>query len=312
MENQLFPEMVLYTVCSALELFAGIIVNGCIAVVLGIEWVRSRKLSSCDTIILSLALSRFCLQFAITLDSFVIQLDAEIFGHCVTLGIIAAFWMFSNHASLCFQACLSVFYFVKIADFTQSLFVRLKLGISKLVPWLLFSSFLYSLVTAVPLIMLSYIFSRNLTNNTSNNRAVALCKKKMSTILYLFYTTASIVPLMLFMASSSLLIISLWRHTRRMKQSSNQFSKPSCQAHKAAVKNVVLFLVIYMIYFVLTANLLFSPSLSDMTWTISLRAIVTATYPFIHSIALILSNTKLKQILGKMLHSGTVSFVRGI
>ncbi|CAM4538405.1 unnamed protein product, partial [Caretta caretta] len=56
-------------------------------------------------------------------------------------------WMYLNTLSLWFATWLSVFYCVKIANFSQPLFLWLKQRISGLMPQLFMGSLLVSLVT---------------------------------------------------------------------------------------------------------------------------------------------------------------------
>ncbi|XP_005289768.2 taste receptor type 2 member 16-like [Chrysemys picta bellii] len=184
---------------------------------------------------------------------------ANAFLECIrfqTAQLYIAIWLFINQMSLCFASCLSVFYCVKIATFNQSLFSWLKLKISKLVPWLLLGSVLYCLVTTVAFTLFSYSYclsSHNSTDRLSTNSTMSDKIKNLMELTFLIHSVGSIFPLIVFIVSSVLLIISLWRHIRKMNLNSDlnpNFRNPSTDAHVRALKSVVSFFIVYNIYYV--------------------------------------------------------------
>ncbi|XP_067400774.1 taste receptor type 2 member 9-like [Emydura macquarii macquarii] len=294
-----------------MELSAGVVTNGFIVGLNCIEWAKSRTLTSYDKITTSLAFSRFCLQISLSLDNFLIKLYPDFYGVFQRMEPYLVIWVFTNQMNICFESCLSVFYCVKIATFNLSLFSWLKLKISKLVQWLLLSSVLYCLVTTVSynLFMFYWVLSHNSTDSLSRNVTVSDIKNNLKWYTFLIHSLGSIFPLILFFASSVLLIISLWRHLRKMKLNSDpnpSFRNLSMDAHVRALKSLVIFFILYIIYYVFSI----SSNLSDFSdeWKITVCTVVDAAYPSVQSIILILGNPKLKLASSRILHSASCYF----
>ncbi|XP_034622793.1 taste receptor type 2 member 1-like [Trachemys scripta elegans] len=313
MKKSLATAFIFYMIISAIEFSVGVVVNGYIVAVNCIDWAKSRTLTSYDKIITSLALSRFCLQFFMT-DYSLFKIYSHLFVRFQTAQLYIAIWLFINQMSLCFASCLSVFYCVKIATFNQSLFSWLKLKISKLVPWLLLGSVLYCLVTTVAFTLFSYSYclsSHNSTDHLSTNSTMSDKIKNLMELTFLIHSVGSIFPLIVFIVLSVLLIISLWRHIRKMNLNSDlnpNFRNPSTDAHVHALKSVVSFFIFYNIYYVSSTFSVGNVSYLNAEWKIRVFLFIGAAYPSVHSIILILGNPKLKLASGKILHSANCCF----
>uniref|UniRef100_A0A8C8SCT1 Taste receptor type 2 n=1 Tax=Pelusios castaneus TaxID=367368 RepID=A0A8C8SCT1_9SAUR len=288
---------IFYLIISAIELSAGVVANGFIVGLNCIGWAKSRALSSYEKIITSLALSRFFLQLLLSSDNFLSKIYAGFYGMIQALVSYVLIWIFINQASLCFASCLSVFYCVKIAN--QSLFSWLGVN-AKLVPWLLLCSMLYCLVTTVSYNFFRYfnwmILSHNSTD-TLRNLTKSHIKESLIQYAFLIRSLGSIFPLILFVASSILLIISLWRHIRKMKLNSDfipSFRNPSTEACMHALESMVSFFILYNIYYVATTCSIGNMSDFSDEWKIMVSTAVSAAYPSVHSIILIIGNPKLK------------------
>uniref|UniRef100_A0A674HY91 Taste receptor type 2 n=1 Tax=Terrapene triunguis TaxID=2587831 RepID=A0A674HY91_9SAUR len=274
MKKSLGPAAIFYLIISAIELSVGLVANGYIVALNCIDWAKSRTLSSYDKIITSLVYQ-------------------NIFDRFQTLQPYLVIWMFINQVSLCFASCLSVFYCVKIATFNQSLFSCLKLKISKLVPWLLWGS-VYSYCVS----------SHNSTDRLSTNSTMSDNINNLLEFTFLIHSVGSIFPLILFIASSVLLIISLWRHIRKMNLNSDlnpNFRNPSTDAHMRALKSVVSFFIFYNIYYVVSTIPIGNPSYFNDEWKYMVCIFIAAAYPSVYSIILILGNPKLKLASAKIL-----------
>ncbi|XP_065257459.1 taste receptor type 2 member 7-like [Emys orbicularis] len=313
MKKSLDTAFIFYLIISAIEFSVGVVVNGYIVALNCIDWAKSRTLTSYDKIITSLAFSRFCLQFFMT-DYSLFRIYSNLFVRFQTAQLYTVIWLFINQMSLCFASCLSVFYCVKIATFNQSLFSWLKLKISKLVPWLLLGSVLYCLVTTVAFTLFSYSYclsSHNSTDRLSTNSTMSDNIKNLMELTFLIHSVGSIFPLIVFIVSSVLLIISLWRHIRKMNLNSDlnpNFRNPSTDAHVRALKSVVSFFIFYNIYYVVSTFSIGNLSYLNAEWKIRVFLFIGAAYPSVHSIILILGKSKLKLASGKILHSANCCF----
>ncbi|XP_039373534.1 taste receptor type 2 member 40-like [Mauremys reevesii] len=213
-------------------------------------------------------------------------------------------WMFLNTLSLWFATWLSVFYCVKIANFSQPLFLWLKQRISGLVPQLLMGSFLVSLVTCLPSI--NAIERKNIDhsmNNLSGN-TTRECQYKvdLSSSLFILSMLGYSSPFIIFIISSVLLITSLWRHSKRMEKTTSSSRDTVTEAHVRAIKGLISFIFFYISYFVTLLIFLLQLSTISSYYLWIVICLIMSAYPSGHSIILILSNPKLKRVAVRALH----------
>ncbi|NXA29059.1 T2R40 protein, partial [Ibidorhyncha struthersii] len=265
--------------------------------------IRSKILSSYDTIMIFLSLSRFLLQSWMMLDLF-LSLFCETSYYEENLFVIfKTVFMFLNYSSLWFAAWLSVFYCIRVASFTQSFFIWLKQRISSLVPWMLITSSLFSFATSLPFAWDIYNVHDNFTAplavTNSSERRVTM---KASLFLVVLLCNAGIaLPLIVFVVSSILLIRSLWIHTRQMKNNATGFWDPSLEAHIGAIKSVFSFLILYVTYFI-SLVLILSNTFLPLSIEEAICIAVMAACPAGHSMVLIWSNPKFRELPARILH----------
>ncbi|NXF25440.1 T2R40 protein, partial [Rhodinocichla rosea] len=256
-----------------------------------------------DMIMISLSSSRITLQCWIILDLFLTifcepsYFDANIFG------FIKTGYMFLNCCILWFGAWLSVFYCVKVASFTQSFFIWLKLRIARLVPWMLLTSWLCSVTAAIPFVWDVYSVHENITapSSMTNSSARTTTRNDSLDLLILLSNASTALPLVLSVVASILLIQSLWIHTRRMQNNASGFRDPSLEAHMKAIKSVCSLLVFYVIYFIAFTFLSYDFFLRLSTPKSICIAVMVAC-PTGHSIVLIWSNPKFQELPARIWH----------
>ncbi|NXW20851.1 T2R40 protein, partial [Circaetus pectoralis] len=265
--------------------------------------IRSKIVSSYDMIMIFLSLSRFSLQSWMMLDLF-LSLFCETSYYEENLFVIfKTVFMFLNYSSLWFAAWLSVFYSTKIASFTQSFFIWLKQRISSLVPWMLITSCLFSFATSLPFAWDVYDVHNNftapLTMTNSSERRVTM--KASFFFLILLCNAGVALPLIVFVVSSILLIRSLWIHTRQMQNNATGFRDASLEAHIGAIKSVFSFLILYVTYFIslvlILSNIFLPLSIGE-----AMCLAVMAACPAGHSMVLIWSNPKFRELPARILH----------
>lgn len=293
----------LFVAIAIIESMAGLLGNGAVLAVCSTSCIRSKILSSYDMIMIFLSLSRFSLQSWMMLDLF-LSLFCETSYYEENLFVIfKTVFMFLNYSSLWFAAWLSVFYCTKIASFTQSFFIWLKQRISSLVPWMLITSSLFSFATSLPFAWDVYDVHNNftapLTMTNSSERRVTM---KASFFLLILLCNAGVaLPLIVFVVSSILLIRSLWIHTRQMQNNATGFRDASLEAHIGAIKSIFSFLILYVTYFIslvlILSNIFLPLSIGE-----SMCLAVMAACPTGHSMVLIWSNPKLRELPARILH----------
>nr|BAJ61152.1 taste receptor, type 2, member 1 [Dromaius novaehollandiae] len=292
-----------FLVIAIIESVAGLLGNGTILAVSSTSWVRSKILSSYDMIMIFLSLSRFCLQSWMMLDLFLsLVYPASYYVEKLFVTFKTVF-MFLNYSSLWFAAWLSVFYCTKIATFTQSFFIRLKQRISSLVPWMLITSSLFSFATCLPFSWDIYNVHNNFTTPlTVTNSSERRARMKISFFSLILLCNAGIaLPLIVFVVSSILLIWSLWRHMRQMQNNATGFRDPCLEAHMGAIKSVFSFLILYVTYFIALVLILSNMFLPFSIWE-AICVAVMAACPAGHSMILIWSNPKFRELPARILH----------
>ncbi|NP_001034946.1 bitter taste receptor Modo-T2R3H [Monodelphis domestica] len=296
---QNLSELVVFVVAS-IEFFLGSWVNGFIVLLHCITWVRNKKISFSDFIILNLALSRIILQGIPMVGVVLMVFYPHLHHRGLYVKILDIFWLFTNNLSICLTTCLSVFYCLKIATFSNQAFLWLKWRVFHVVVWILVGSVLYSF-TILTLILKYHISSDMSQMKLSVNYTEEV--KRIKTHYYILNflgTLWSILPLSWSLVSSVLLILSLVRHTRQMKHHSIGTRDLSTMAHVRATKvilsSLILFIGYHLAFFLAMSTYFFlTTKMSEMIWSP-----IFVIYPSIQTFTLILENQKLKQAFFRM------------
>ncbi|NWY91420.1 T2R40 protein, partial [Loxia curvirostra] len=256
-----------------------------------------------DMIMIALSSSRFILQSWNTLD-FLMSIFYEPFFYKENVYIASkTMFTFLSYSSLWFGAWLSVFYCIKVASFTQSFFIWLKLRIARLVPWMLLTSWLCSFTAAIPFAWNVYGVYKNITapSSMTNSSARRTTRNDNLGLLILLCNAGIVLPLILSVVPSVLLIWSLWMHTRRMQNHASGFRDPSLEAHTKAIKSVCSFFIFYITYFI-RFLLLYSRVFSRSSDEVSTCVVIMPACPTGHTMVLIWSNPKFREVPARIWH----------
>uniref|UniRef100_A0ACB8FFW0 Uncharacterized protein n=1 Tax=Sphaerodactylus townsendi TaxID=933632 RepID=A0ACB8FFW0_9SAUR len=273
----------------------GVMGNGFIVLANGLDWIRSKTVSPSDMILTALSLSRL------------LYLGVVLGIHCLFFfdidnpkrvpEVLLFFWGFANASTLWMSACLAAFYCMKLVNFSQAFFVKMKLHISRLVPRLLLGSVLVSLIIALPIVCLEKCkYCCNETIVIQGSRNISCPGKLISGFIYVVGTSPSFI---IVLASSVILIHSLLRHARKMQQNRGGVKDHRMDAHISAVKTLVSFVVFFSFCYVSVVSLATFTS----PWTIVTAVIGITAYNSGHSVILIATNPKLKQPLIRIVTS---------
>ncbi|XP_066195035.1 taste receptor type 2 member 40-like [Sylvia atricapilla] len=285
-----------------IESMAGILANGIILAACSMSCTESKARPPYDMIMISLTSSKITLQCWIILDLFLtIFCDPSYFEENI-FGVIKTVYLVLNYSSLWFGAWLSVFYCIKVATFTQAFFIWLKQRIARLVPWMLLTSLLCSVTAAIPFAWHVYGVRNNFTapSSMTNSSAMTATIKDSLGVLILLSNAGIGFPVILSVVSSILLIRSLWIHTRRMQNNAGDFRDPTLEAHISAIKSVCSLLIFYVTYFIAFNFLLY---IFFLRFSIekSLCIAVIAACPTGHTMVLIWSNPKFRELSARIL-----------
>uniref|UniRef100_UPI00311CE190 Taste receptor type 2 member 14 n=1 Tax=Homo sapiens TaxID=9606 RepID=UPI00311CE190 len=282
----------IFTFVLIVEFIIGNLGNSFIALVNCIDWVKGRKISSVDRILTALAISRISLVWLIFGSWCVSVFFPALFATEKMFRMLTNIWTVINHFSVWLATGLGTFYFLKIANFSNSIFLYLKWRVKKVVLVLL-------LVTSVFLFLNIALINIHINASINGYRRNKTCSSdssnftRFSSLIVLTSTVFIFIPFTLSLAMFLLLIFSMWKHRKKMQHTVKISGDASTRAHRG-VKSVITFFLLYAI---------FSLSFFISVWTserleenlIILSQVMGMAYPSCHSCVLILGNKKLRQ-----------------
>lgn len=287
------PFAILILTVVATECLVGIIANGIVMAVNVVPWVQKKAVSINTRILLLLSISRIGFQSIILVETtFFIFKDS--FYDSVSYCFSKVSFLFLNYCDLWFTALLSFFHFVKIANFSYRLFLKLKWRISGLMPWLLWLSVFISLSFSAFFCKDTYIvYNNNSQSSNIFNLTAYVIETNVVNVASLL-SLGILPPLIMSTAATTLLIFSLRRHTLHMRNSGTGSRDPSRESHMRAIKETSCFLILYIsnaaVLFVYMSNVVNA----SFFWSVVLK-IALPSYPAGHSILLIQNNPGLRR-----------------
>nr|ANV21029.1 bitter taste receptor T2R3 [Vulpes vulpes] len=291
-----------FLVLSVTQFILGMLGNGFIVLVNGSSWFKNKTVSLSDVIITNLALSRIVLLWILLVDGVLMVFFSKVHEEGTVMEIIDIFWTFTNHLSIWLATCLSVLYCLKIASFSHPTFLWLKWRVSRVVVQMILGALLLSCASAMSLVR-EFKINSILSGIAGTGNVTEHFRKKRNDykVAHVLGTLWNLPPLIVSLASYFLLIFSLGRHTQQMKHSGTSSRDLSTEAHQRAIKIIVSFLFLFLLYFLaflITSSSYFIPE-TEMVKRVG--EVVTMFYPASHSFVIILGNSKLKQMFTEML-----------
>ncbi|XP_003470354.1 taste receptor type 2 member 10-like [Cavia porcellus] len=273
------------------ESVLGLLGNGFIGLVNCTECVKKKKCSLICFILTGLAISRLCVICIITVDGCtkIFSPDTYIFSNLVEY--VFYLWTIFNHLTISFTTSLSIFYFLKIANFSHSTFLWLKRRISTVFTFLLGS------------LLLSFVFHFLQNVKVINDHKVKY--RNTSWLLHVFnredfpnrvFINESLIFFFIVtVITCILLIFSLWRHHKQMQLNVMGLRDFNTEAHMRAVKVLIVFIILYALYFI-GVIIEASCGIVPENKTLFLFGFINlAASPCVHPFILILGNSQLKQ-----------------
>uniref|UniRef100_A0A671FFE9 Taste receptor type 2 n=1 Tax=Rhinolophus ferrumequinum TaxID=59479 RepID=A0A671FFE9_RHIFE len=265
--------------------------NVFIALVNCIDWVKKQKISSAHQILTALALSRIGLLWVLVINWYATVFNPALYSLEVRI-IVCIVWSVSNHFSLWLATSLSIFYLLKIANFSSLLFLHLKWKVKRVI-------LMIPLGTLVFLVFRIAVVSTDETMQRNEYEGNITWKTKLRDIVHLSnmteVTLANVIPFTVSLTSFVLLIFSLWKHVKKMQLSGKGSRDPSIKVHIRAMQTVISFFLLFAIYFVtLIFSVWSSNTLKNKPFPMLCQAL-GILYPSGHSFILIWGNKKLRQ-----------------
>ncbi|XP_057639755.1 taste receptor type 2 member 140-like [Chionomys nivalis] len=278
----------------SVELLMGNLGNTFTVLVNVMDWLKRRKIYFIDQILTTLAISRVALLFSLTASIFVSEQYSDIIISRRIMRQICIFWTVTNHFSIWFATCLSIFYFLKIANFSNSIFLHLKWRVKNMVSGTLLASLFFLFLNILVVNTHIDLWIDRVEANTFF-RVISNNYSQVPRHIILTNTMFTLIPFTVTLRVFLLFIFSLWQHLKNMQYNAKGSRDASKAAHIKALQMVVSFLLLYSIFF-LSLLLQFCNINYEQKNSVTLFFCITEiAFASGHSCVLILGNTKLRQ-----------------
>ncbi|XP_075049094.1 taste receptor type 2 member 40-like [Mixophyes fleayi] len=199
-----------------------------------------------------------------------------------------------------------------LVTFDQTFFMRLKQSISEIVPWVLLSSVLLSLIISVPVAwnIKKEEYPGQVDVNVTDNSTIQYSTPHMS-LQYLLVTSiiGCCIPLILVAFANVLIIKSLCVHAKHLGKNTGGMSVQSVDASVSAARTVTSLLLLYISFYVSQILLIMAVFDFESIW-FSVCLVVIYAYSPLQSIILILGSPKLKSTLVRFVGSFACRTIR--
>lgn len=273
------------------EAVLGVLGNGFIGLVNCVDYVKNKKFSMIGFILTGLATSRVFLILLIITDGLIKLFSPDMYYSGKLIDFISYSWIIINQSSIWFATSLSIFYFLKIANFSHHIFLWLKGRINRVLHLLmgsLFISWLFTFPQIARIINDNRMRSGNTTWDFNMPKSMFITKQILVNLGVILLFTLCLV-------TCFLLIVSLWRHNRRMQMKITGPRDPSTEAHVKAMKVLISFIFLFILYFIGIVIEIVCFNMPENRLLFIFGMTTAAIYPWGHSLILILGNSKLKR-----------------
>ncbi|XP_034368463.1 taste receptor type 2 member 114-like [Arvicanthis niloticus] len=282
---------------AASEAVLSIVGNTFIALVNCMDCTRNKKLSSIGFILTGLAVSRMCLVGLLTTEAYIKIFSPQLLSPITIVELISYLWIIISQVNVWFATSLSIFYFLKIATFSHYIFLWLKRRIN-IVFLFLVGCLLMSGLFSFPVVVKMVKDHKMLYVNTSWQIHT---KKNELIINYVFTNGGVFLFFMIMLIVCFLLIISLWRHSRRMQSNESGFRDLNTEVHVKTIKVLLSFIILFILHFMGIAISVICLLIPESNLLFMFGLTTAFIYPCCHSFILILANSRLKQSSVRML-----------
>nr|XP_060635402.1 taste receptor type 2 member 40-like [Anolis sagrei ordinatus] len=269
--------------------------NGFIFMVTVVQWLQKRKMSPCDFLLTCLSVSRLLTQ----LNNMAIYF-MHLFYSSGRGEMLLFSWIFLNMASLWCASWLSIFYCVKVINFPNSFLLWLKLRIDLLLPRLLGISMVIFMVSSLPSIITFFKY-KELCNQTVTPPTIDEVENSIWISFFPVQITFICINFNVNIVATLLLLISLWRHVRNLRKNGTSFQDLNTQVHLNVMRLLLITLFFYLVFISSLIKLIsdFSQFRSNLSL---ITEIMLSIFPSGHSIILIWTNPKLKEVAAHILN----------
>ncbi|XP_038174241.2 LOW QUALITY PROTEIN: taste receptor type 2 member 140-like [Arvicola amphibius] len=278
----------------SVEFIVGILGNAFMALVNIRGWVKIGKISVVDQILTALAISRIAFLLLIISIILISALSPALLRTEKIIRITNASWILTNHFSNWLATCLSVFYFLKISNFSSSLFFfYLKWRVETVVSVTLMVSLLIVFVNIIIINTYIDVWVDRYKLNTSHSSITS--NSQLYKLILLTNTMFTLIPFTVSLITFFLIIFSLWRHLKKIQNNAKGFQNINITAHIKTLQMVVAFLLLYTVFFLALAFQSWNNKPHHKNTAHMFSVDTGLVFPSGHSYVLILGNSKLRQ-----------------
>ncbi|XP_052028694.1 taste receptor type 2 member 110-like [Apodemus sylvaticus] len=298
------------------EVVMGILGNGFIAVVNIMDWARRRRISSVDQILTALAILRLLYVWSVVTGILLFILDPHLLMRSEMLTAVGIIWVVNNHFSVWLSTCLGIFYFLKIANFSNSFFLYLKRRVKKMILMIILISIIFLILNMLPLRFYDHflmeVYEGNMSYSLRNspqlpriflftNSSKVFLITNSSNVYLPINSLFTLIPFTVSLVAFLMLMFSLWKHHKKMQVNATIPRDASTMAHMKALQTVLFLLLLYAIYLLFNVIGILSVGLMGGKLIFFFDHISVVVFPISHSFVLILGNSKLRQATLSML-----------
>ncbi|XP_008562522.1 PREDICTED: taste receptor type 2 member 30-like, partial [Galeopterus variegatus] len=236
---------IIFLIVLMIEFVLGNFANGFIALVNFIDRVKRQKIPSADLILTALSVSRVDLLWVMLISCSATVFNPALYSIEVRITLHAA-WIVTNHFRVWLATSLSMLYLLKIASFSNLIFLYLKKRVKSVV-------LVVQLGTLVFLVCHLVVANRDESVWIKQYEENATWKIQWWNIAHrlnmISFTLANSTQFTISLMCFLLLIGSLCKHLKKMQLHGEGSQDPSTQVHIKALQTVISFLLLFAIYF---------------------------------------------------------------
>ncbi|XP_045686126.1 taste receptor type 2 member 31-like [Phyllostomus hastatus] len=281
------------SVLAIAEFVLGTFANVFIVLVNGIDWVKGQKLSCADGILTALAVSRIGFLWGILLNWYATVYNPCFYSSGVRTIVYIA-WVVSNHFSLWLAVSLSIFYLLKIANFSSLFFLHLKWKAERVILMVLLGSLVFLICH---LTEVSLKLKMKMNNNEGNITWVTNLEHILHLSDMTVFTIVHVMPFTMSLMTLLLLLFSMWKHLKKMQLSGKGSQGASTKVHVRAMQTLISFLLLFFIYFLSRITSIWNSNNLQNNSVAMLCRVLGLLYCSFHSFVLIWGNKKLRQAI---------------
>ncbi|KAM7114831.1 taste receptor type 2 member 42-like [Molossus nigricans] len=264
-------------------------------------WLKNQHISLSDILFTCLAISRVTQLLVLFFESVTVVIPSHFISTYKLVKPVSFLWRITNHWTTWLATCLSIFYLLKIAHFSHSLFFWLKWRINKVVLVILGFSLFFLISDFVLLEEFTDLFLNVYVTNKSNLTLYTDESRTLCLEIMLFLSLTCLFPIVLSLTSLFLLFLSLVRHIRNLQLNSMGSRDSRTEAHKRAIKMMMSFFFLFIANFFSTEMSYWIFLIFPMNTFSKYAMLAIYIFPSVHSLLLIRGNSKLRQTALKVL-----------